>query len=448
MHQEQLFHSLEEQYKECAARLLPLRGASESIWRSSNFALKERQGWKLHVTATILNVSETLGILDSYLTPKQIPFKGIAGLRELKKLNAGLYGYSQIGKVFTVYLQSGDSHAEIACNLNRQLAGLSGPRVPYESSIGGYGIVYFRFGSFDDQSVVDPENGRTVKDDRERQILPTGTSCPFHDSEEFVDRERTNLSELRNLSVLEVLSQRGKGGVYKVELRSGARAILKEGRRNGETSPLGRDGWTYVHREKRALTSLSAAGSAVPKVLSSFHSRDLYYLLIEEKSGCQLDKVWWQKTFSSHRQKIAKSMVRELRKAHNLGWFWRDLKPANIICADGNISLIDFEGAARREDRKIEPWGSPHFIPNDWTRPNKCLRSQDYYALAVALVKMYAPSARTIKTESVTHDHYTNFGPKRLSGKSGKLFSCLREIIGRDGHVSEEYANSLEALLY
>ena len=91
-------------------RFLPFSNDA-SIWRYSRLpaASDPLQGWKLHVSATLLTANTVLERLGPLLTDLQVLFKAPSSLEELSRINSGVYyGYSQVGKCFTIYPATDD----------------------------------------------------------------------------------------------------------------------------------------------------------------------------------------------------------------------------------------------------------------------------------------------------------------------------------------------------
>src|SRR5262245_6845901 len=129
---------------------LPIR-VKGSIWRYS----RERsrydppQGWKLHVSATILSACPIFRLIAPYLKRRNVWFKAPKSLAELHKLNSGIfYGFSQIGKFVTVYPPSAEAAVAIASDLHALTAKFAAPAVPYDNALRNRSCVYYRYGSF------------------------------------------------------------------------------------------------------------------------------------------------------------------------------------------------------------------------------------------------------------------------------------------------------------
>lgn len=96
---------LEREWQAKCERYLPIV-PDGSVWRFSRTGSPDdpEQGWKIHVSATILSAARVLERVAPFLNNERILFKAPVSLQELKKINCGLfYGFSQVGKLITVY---------------------------------------------------------------------------------------------------------------------------------------------------------------------------------------------------------------------------------------------------------------------------------------------------------------------------------------------------------
>jgi hypothetical protein len=94
---------LEREWKIRCDQYLPLQ---KEIWCFNTEVPHEypKQGWKLHVSATVFSASDVLDKIYPILYDEKIVFKGPRSINILKKLNCGLfYNFSQVGKFVTVY---------------------------------------------------------------------------------------------------------------------------------------------------------------------------------------------------------------------------------------------------------------------------------------------------------------------------------------------------------
>src|SRR5829696_5170910 len=148
----QLGQRLEMEWNSLVEEYLPVREEG-SIWRSSESAHPPtgvNQGWKLHVSATLLSATDTLRRCAAILGPTSTRWKAPQSLEVVRHLNAGLYhGYSQIGKIITVYAGEADIARQLASAIDEALIGSCGPAVPFDVRFRQDGVVYFRYGVID-----------------------------------------------------------------------------------------------------------------------------------------------------------------------------------------------------------------------------------------------------------------------------------------------------------
>ena len=395
--------ALERHWRDLSARYLP-RAPRDSIWRyrfGPNRRLPE-SGWKLHVSATILNAPGLLKRIAPFLIDCRVQFKAARTLSDVSRLNSGLYhSYSQIGKVITVYPQSEAQAVYLAEQLHKLTRRFTAPAVPFDLRFAEASNVYYRFGAFRQVSIEHPDGGRTlairtpggdlVPDERDNP-KPAWVRDPFDELRSRRHKRKSRKMETP-FRVLQALIQRGKGGVYQaIDFSSEPPrlCLLKEGRKHGEVTWDGRDGAWRVRNEERVLKQLAACGVKVPEVYSSFEVQENYYLAMEFIAGESLHQVLLKR-----RRRLPITCVLSygvqlsafLSRMHQARWTWRDCKPKNLIVTEGNkLVPIDFEGAAQLDRPDPLPWGTPGFSPPERKRQaNGNAIPDDLYALGSVL---------------------------------------------------------------
>jgi hypothetical protein len=264
-------------WAELCAAFLPSAPA-DSVWRYSREeeAGDPEQGWKLHVSATVLSAGRVLAAVAPLLRRRGVLFKAPVSLDELDKLNSGLYyGYSQVGKFVTVYPRTDQEAVLLARGLHRLTRGLPGPPVPFDLQYRPGSRVYYRYGAFktielthaDGRrtfAVRDPE-GALVPDLRDSAAPPAWAADPFAPKRPARARPGPPTPLQSTFRAFRALSQRGKGGVYQaldLSARPPQLCILKEGRKEGEIDWAGRDGFWRVRLEGRVLARWRGSGGS------------------------------------------------------------------------------------------------------------------------------------------------------------------------------------------
>jgi len=396
----------EREWQRLCHAYLPIR-VKGSIWRYSRtrIAGDPSQGWKLHVSATILSACPIFRLIAPYLKGHNIWFKAPKSLEELHKLNSGIYyGFSQIGKFVTVYPQSAETAVAIASKLHAMTAKFAAPMVPYDNALRNRSCVYYRYGSFSLRlkttfrkkrvlAIARPD-GKLVPDLREPlAAVPRWLIDPFQTAPSQTALGLETPLET-DYTGYEALTQRGRGGVYQARAVSSVPVklcVIKEGRRHGETDWLGRDGFIRIKREAQVLRSTGIA--AVPRVIRTFRANGCNYLVMERISGKPLQQVLASGQRMSARRMLnyCAQMARIVADIHAAGWAWRDCKPANFLVEKNHkLRALDFEGACRLNETD-PPWGAtPGYTPPRQSWNFGSPEAMDLYALGTSIMQLIA----------------------------------------------------------
>lgn len=369
-----LAKSLEKRWQILCRRFLPI-GGKDSIWRYNRRRKPHdpEQGWKLHVSATILNASDLLEIVAPFLENQEAFYKAPESLRELKKLNSGIYyDYSQIGKFITIYPRNDEHAVFLAEKLHRMTPQNFSPTIPFDLRYQPQSSIFYRYGAFKVKKIentdgtivlaLNDEKGNPIPDVRDgEKPHPAWVSNPFPVEQAITPVEYSYLKN--NFRIMRALSQRGKGGVYHgLDLTGSAPrvCVLKEGRENGEVDWDGRDGFWRVKHEASVIEHLRKAGIEVPEIYSAFESEKNYYVAAEFIEGENLHAFLRKKRRRiSIKQaiKFALEIAEILNRIHAAGWLWRDCKPGNLIVTKkGSLRPLDFEGACLISRPDPIPW--------------------------------------------------------------------------------------------
>lgn len=84
-------------------------------------------------------------------------------MKELTLQNAGIYGYSQVGKFITIYPNSDDELNRLLVELEMLFKGVKGIPIPSDFKFQLSDVVYYRYGEF----IKDP----SYRDMRNKTIL-------------------------------------------------------------------------------------------------------------------------------------------------------------------------------------------------------------------------------------------------------------------------------------
>ena len=336
----------------------------DSLWRYNRKSRPREpsQGWKLHLSATILEACDLFERVAPFLTSEDVQFKAPGSLDDLSNLNCGLmHGYHQVGKFITIYPSTEKKAVRLARRLHEMTKEFSPISIPFDEQYLPGSSVFYRYGGFSKIELTD-ENGDTflaiknpsgefVPDDRLRAV-PEWLSDPFPKNGKGSERTFAGTPLGTTYRIFRAITQRGKGGTYEaVDLSQPLPrlCIVKEGRKNGELGWNGQDGYFLVRNEFEVLTVLKEKYDAVPEVFSSFDVYGDFYFAMEHVGGKTLKQIMIERRRRFSIQKViglAIEIAQIVEKIHRAGWVWNDCKPANLIIAkSGAIRPVDFENA-------------------------------------------------------------------------------------------------------
>jgi hypothetical protein len=352
----------------------------DSIWRFNRLSKPEEpsQGWKLHISATILQACDLFERVAPFLTSEDVQFKAPKSLEHLSNINCGLQnGYHQVGKFITVYPQTEKQAVEFAGELHELTKDFFPVSIPFDEQYLPESSIFYRYGAFSYIEATD-KNGRAfpaiknpagefVLDDR-RRAVPEWVSDPFSGNEKTRQKTFAGTPLGTTYRIFRAIIQRGKGGTYKAfdfSQKAPRLCIVKEGRRNGDLGWNGQDGYFLVKNEFEVLKDLKKEYKAVPQVFASFEIYGNFYFAMEYFEGKSLSEIMKprRRRFTVRQVlKLAIEIAKIIEKIHRAGWVWNDCKPANLIVArDKSLKPIDFEGAYRINQSEPFDWKSEGF---------------------------------------------------------------------------------------
>jgi class IV lanthipeptide synthase len=390
-------------WEELRLRYAPHR---EGIWSSSSKSRLVGQGWKLHLSATTLTAVDLLERCGDALAKCGRPFKIIAELSELERLNSGtVHGRSQIGKAITVYCPQPDEARLLAERLHLLTEGIACPEVPSDRRYRNSGCVFYRYGGYEmlkleqDAECVPAyrdATGKLVPDRRTAATaVPEGMADPFVAALSVRQPKRCALPRYKAMSAIQ---WRGAGGVYHVldtSTHPPQGCIMKTGIRHGGVGIDGSDGVMHRTKEHQVLQTLGKAGVAVPRVIEFFKQSANAHLVLQLIPGKNL----WQIASAGEigldqTRRLAVQLVDIVASIHALGWVWRDCKLSNLVDDGRRLWAVDFESACRIGDRaKLLCYTPGYILEKPEIQTAKAALKQDLYALGITLHRIFASEA-------------------------------------------------------
>ena len=290
--------------------------------------------------------------LSPLLITAGLGFKYVKNLQVLRRLNAGSYGYSQVGKDLVIYLPAVDVPFIEGLKLALRPYRDQSPAVPCARSFGDRLPLYYRFGSYTGGKLI--IDGVEVDDDRKNlaNAVPEGIAdliAPFTAPDA---REPSVERFLRKYPTVRAIAQQGKCGVFHaidISCDSLREVLLKVGYFRGQMHMDGRDGCDLLRRELACYELLSRRHiqSLAPELIDSLDLPRKVILVLGYIDGINLLQCKLSGQLTVDLLERAWTITEEF---HANGIYLGDVKLANFMMSkDGDLRAVDLESAGEVE---------------------------------------------------------------------------------------------------
>ncbi|WP_194835038.1 class IV lanthionine synthetase LanL [Nocardia sp. XZ_19_369] len=412
-----------DDYKPVVRRLID--GSSRgSSWRIDSRAgspwctvacsglIRRQQGWKIHLSATILSAPEILRRTVPILADSAVSFKFAANSDELRNLNDIRCPRANSGKFITVYPDNDAQFRTLADEMYEATRGLAGPDILSDAKYREDGLVFFRYGVFSAPRVLSAEGfhepflvaptGALEPDQRNPWFEPPSWApLPTGDTEPRADPDRTAPSDEpgllnRRFEVKSAIKHANRGGVYRAtDTSTGKPVILKESRPHVATHWDGSDARDLLRHEYTMLRRLAPLRIA-PEPIAMFEEQSHLFLAEEQIDGATLSG-WAARHLRAsgtgsvpleQALPVIGALVEVVARVHRAGIVLQDLTPANVMVTDtGRIVLIDVE-AAGASGASRSRLGTPGYTAPEQSADGQAEPSIDLYGLGATILHL------------------------------------------------------------
>lgn len=313
------------------------------------------QGWKIHLSASIVNFADIMMKSVYYLISQRVAFKCI---RRITSLTGYEGSYTQLAKFITIYPASETKFVECALYLAQHLSGIASPSVAGDMRIGS-SPVHYRYGVISGWADLPRGLARetTLRDasgqptpDRKGQ-LPAFVSDPLagHRSPKkssvlkVLDRPEFSWHQrlLTGHSLILIGEHIGRPAVAKIV-------------RKGVYDGWGQE-WTALLRRGRDTMLALWRRAPVPRFIAWIEDESDAAMVTEALPGFALDAwmrraAWTGKTITDELRWSVTSKILELVGCiHREGFIIGDLSPSNLVIDvnKGAVALTDLDLATR-----------------------------------------------------------------------------------------------------
>lgn len=387
------------------------------------------QGWKLHISATVVSAETVLARALPILLRSDSSFKFAATIQRVAQLNDRHTPRGHSGKFITIYPKNDEEAVRLAHELHEATVGLPGPLILSDRPYRPGSLVHYRYGAFVEERrvtndgmyrwvIFDPD-GNPVEDQRGGTFRPPPWApCPFPAAsgpEGSTGKPESGAAGLLlgdRFAVKVAIRHANKGGVYRgVDTQDGTEVVIKEARPYVDVDGAGNDVRDALRGEAHILEKLHHLQVA-PRLRKLFEQGQHLFLAEDLVPGISL-RHWvtngirdgeWRLPVPDA-LKMAARVVELLAKTHQAGVIVRDFNPANIMVRpDGELRLIDLELAVVSDEPGpvMLAAGTPGFSAPEQLRGAPPTVSADYYALGATLCFVLAGAIPVLLAEQPT----------------------------------------------
>ncbi len=320
------------------------------------------QGWKLHVSATLVTVADMLAACAPILIAADVPFKVARDYQQVEWLTHPTCPRENAGKLLTAYPATDAQAVDLARLLDAATRGLAGPRVLSDRCLRPGSLVHYRYGAFTGvphvthdgevaSGLIAPDDSITTDSRVTGLVAPAWATDPFQPPALSAASGRVLLDG--RYAVREAIRHANRGGVFRADdLHTGRAAVVKQARAHVGTDRDGHDVRDRLRTEAEALAFLAGTGTA-PELFGVFEQDGDLFVAEEDLGGCSL-RSWVSAGMSdgivgrswADTGRMLHRLARTVARVHAAGAVVRDLSPNNVIVTDdGRAVLIDLEYA-------------------------------------------------------------------------------------------------------
>lgn len=373
-------------------------------------------GWKIHVSATPLNVHAALKAVCGASIHYRAGFKSICDTKLAYSATSRWWPAPQVGKLITIYAGDAMACRDLLDQLSGSLQAHVGPYILTDRRYRNSPCLFYRYGSFfaspvvlpdgtHDDAIVGPSGERWLDTRRPGLRLPPWITDEI-DPHDVVKPDGTGSPTVGGYQVTRVLQAGGLGGIYHAKrLSDGVDVILKEARRRAGYGPDGRDAQDRLQQEEKTLRDLADTGVS-PQPIEIFQHWEHLFLAQEQVPGEQLihfiaknnpliRNESTQAAREEYRERL-EVVVANIRAAigvcHERGYAFGDLSMTNILVDSNDLSvrLVDFEAAQPIDSPGPFALNTPGFAPTKFTTSRPGVEV-DEYGIAACELAMTIP---------------------------------------------------------
>ncbi len=361
------------------------------------------QGWKIHVSATVLNAPEILGRAVPMITSWKSNFKFLKDVGTLAFRNSRAYDRGGSGKFITIYPPNLRVFKGLLSQLYDALKDMEGPYILSDMRYRDCKVLYYRYGGFVLKGRVDV-SGRKIP------IILTPEGKPYDDlrlpyyspppwvEDPFGNESIRPPKEVvlkRRYRITAALQFSNNGGVYEAVDITGRKVLIKEARPFVSMDESGTDAVALLKKEYDVLKRMEGTG-ITPEAYDLFEEWEHWFLVEEWIEGLELRSIVAvespilnpnatdedRRRYMDRFLTVIDNIASALETFHSRGIVVGDISPNNVLVHPESLEVkfVDFEssyivGENRWYNVFTPGMGSPQYLQG-----NRPTYEDDYYA--------------------------------------------------------------------
>lgn len=407
----------------------------KNIWRNlhPDGVRLAKQGWKIHVSATVANSGTVLVTTYDYCVEHRIPFKYLRTKSIVLARNSKYAPREASGKLITIYPADDAELARVLVDLSAALEGQDGAYILSDLRYGA-GPLFVRYGGFVEQWLeqdgkqilaIQGPDGQLVPDQRKPNFwVPEWIELPALLVPHLAARNGGDPAQFP-YQVIKSLHFSNGGGVYLAKRKSdGKEVVLKEARPHAGLDRQNGDAVSRLEHEYQTLVTLAGV-PGVPEVYDRFTAWEHHFVAMEYMPGDPLG-AWLGRNYPLTHQQVtdeqlatytarALSVVDRVEQTvaavHERGVVFADLHALNILLDENDaMSLIDFELSFPAVENLRPTLGAPGFQ----APPDRNGFEIDEYALAALRLYLFLPLNAVLELDPSKVKSHVDFIQRRF----------------------------------
>ncbi|NUT52484.1 MAG: protein kinase/lanthionine synthetase C family protein [Saccharothrix sp.] len=440
-----------------------------NIWRHvhPDGVVLPKQGWKVHVSATVRNAGEVLLKSYDYLIARRIPFKYLRTRSIVLARNSKYAPREASGKLITIYPADDAQLESTLAELSAILDGQPGAYILSDLRYGA-GPLFVRYGGFVEQWLerdgkrvlaIEGPDGALVPDQRRPTFwVPDWVKLPAC-LEEHLAARRAGDADAFPYRVAQSLHFSNGGGVYEAVRKSDdLPVVLKEARPHAGLDRENVDAVARLRREHAMLTRVAGV-PGVPEAYEHFTAWEHEFLAMARVPGRPLGQWLGHNYPLTHHEvtdeavaayteralKLIADVERIVAEVHGRGVVFSDLHPLNVLVDDDDaVSLIDFELASGIEEDGKPALGAPGFQ----APPDRAGFEIDEHALAALRLYVFLPLNALIELAPVKLRAHVEFIRRRFGLSDEYCAKILDVLTPRGDTITAPATTAVDAPLW